>query len=345
MASTVLSDVIEPDVWAAYVQELSLEKSLLVRSGIVERNLALDSFLAGGGRTIDMPKWQDLADIDPNISDDNGTASINNIQTRQERAIRHNRNQVWGSMDLVSQLAGSDAMDAIANRVADYWVRHDQRLMLAIIEGLLLDDTTDAGADPDLLVDIAAADNVDIVTANQFNPDALLDTFQLLGDAKGFITAIALHSVIHTEMQKQNLIDFTPDSEANVGFGTYMGKTLLIDDGLTVDETRTASDGTTVQPMYDTVCFGPGAFQWGNGSPRVPAEVDRNPLEGSGGGEEFIVSRREFVLHPVGFIYSEPAIGGPSPTDAELRLDNAYARVDADGSRQRAMRFCVLRSN
>lgn len=345
MASTVLTDVIEPDVFAAYVQEQSLEKSLLVRSGIVERNLALDNFLAGGGRTIDMPKWQQLADIAPNISNDSGTATINNIQTRQERAIRHNRNQVWGSMDLVSQLAGDDAMEAIGQLVAGYWARHDQSMLLSIIKGLLLDDTTDSGTDPDLLNDIAAADDVDAIAANRFSSEALLDTFQLLGDAKNTITAIAVHSVIHTEMQKQNLIDFTPDSEANVGFGTYMGKTLLVDDGLSVDTTRTAADTTTVQPMYDTVCFGPGAFQWGNGSPRVPAEVDRNPLEGTGGGEEFLVSRREFVLHPIGFLYSEPTITGPSPTNAELELDNAYARVDTDGSRQRAMRFSVLRSN
>ena len=345
MASTVLSDVIEPDVFAPYVQELTLEKSLLVKSGIIERNPALDSFLAGGGRTIDMPKWQTLADIAANISNDTGTATVNNIDTRQERAIRHNRNQVWGAMDLVSQLAGSDAMDAIANQVADYWVRHDQIMLLNILKGLLLDDTSDSGSDPDLLVDIAAADDADMTVANQFNPDAMLDTFQLLGDAKGKISVIAVHSVVHTAMQKQNLIDYTPDSEANVGFGTYMGKTLLIDDGLAVDTSRTAADTTTVQPMYDTVAYAPGAFQWGQGSPRVPAEVDRNPLEGSGGGEEFLVSRREWVLHPVGFIYSEPSIAGPSPTDAELALDNAYARVDADGSRQRAMRFAVLRSN
>lgn len=170
MASTVLSDVIEPDVFAAYVQELSLEKSLLIRSGIVERNVALDGFLAGGGRTIDLPKWQDLADTVANVSSDTGgDATIQNILTRRERGVRHNRNQVWGSMDLVSQLAGDDAMEAIASRVASYWVRQDQTMLLSIIKGLLLDDTTDAGADPDLLNDIAAADDVDAVAANRFS--------------------------------------------------------------------------------------------------------------------------------------------------------------------------------
>lgn len=349
MATTVYSDIIDPRVFSPYLQELTVEKSLLIRSGIVERNPLLDSFLAGGGHFIEMPKWADLADGEANYSSfANSTADIDAVTTVQENGIRLNRNKVFGARDLAAAIAGSDPMDVIANRFADWWVRHDQALLLAILSGLLEDDTSDTGSDPDLLNSIAVDGSV-AGSANKFSAEALLDTFQLLGDGKANISAIAVHSFIHTQMQKQNLIDYTPDSEANIGFGTYMGKTLLVDDGLTV--TAGTDGGGNSQPAYDTVAFAPGAFQLGFGNPRVPVETNREPLTGHGGGEEYIVTRREMVLHPVGFtadignVNTHMGDDRQSLSNAEIANNDVYSRVDADGSRNRAQRFCVLRSN
>lgn len=350
MATTQYSDIIDPRVFSAYLQELTVEKSLLIRSGIVERSPLLDSFLAGGGHYIEMPKWQDLADGDANSSsaDVSESAGIENVSARTENGIRLSRNKVFGSQDLLAAIAGSDPMDVIANRFADWWVRHDQKLLLAILKGLLLDDTSDTGSDPDLLNSISVTGSV-AGSANKFSAEALLDTFQILGDGKTNISAIAVHSFIHTQMQKQNLIDYSPDSEANIGFGTYMGKTLLVDDGLEV--TAGNDGGGNSQPAYDTVAFAPGAFQLGFGNPRVPVETNREPLTGHGGGQEYIVTRREMVLHPVGFTISianaDTAMGSDrqSLTNTEIAAENIYARVDADGTRNRAQRLCVLRSN
>ena len=348
MATTILTDAIEPSVFAPYVQELSLEKSLLIKSGIVQRNAELDTFLVGGGQIIEMPRWEDLSDInEANVSSTDATpAVIDSVGSVQENGVRHNRNKVFGARDLVAALAGSNPMDVIANRFASWWERHDQRLLLDIVAGIMLEDADTAdGAD---LVNLVGVDGSVAAAENKFSANNLLDTFQLLGDGKNDIAAIACHSYIHTEMIKQDLIDFRPDSEANIGFGTYMGKTLLVDDGLTVD--TTTDDGASPpnsQPLYDTLCFAPGAFQLGIGSPGVPVEVDRDALSGLGGGEEFIVSRREFVLHPVGFSYQTAAAGnGASPTNTALALTGAYDRTEAPlVSRQRAQRMVTLRSN
>lgn len=334
MATTQIADVVVPEVFSAYTQELSTELSLLVRSGVIARNPALDAFLAGGGNFIQMPKWEDLSDTEANISGDSGTAGTEKIGSHKEIGIRHNRNQAWASMDLSAQLAGSDPMDAIARRVAAYWVRQEQLMVNSMIAGLIAGTAS-------LLNDIAAADNVDVAAGNLATGSDFLDTFQLLGDHKSNVTAIALHSVVHTNLQKANLIDFIPESRADVGFGTYMGKTLLVDDGLTVDDSRTAADTVTVQPMYTSVVFGPGAFQYGVGSPRVGTEIDRNPLQGNGGGEEFLVNRREFVLHPAGFSVALNVAAGESPTNAELAASTAYTLV----GQRKQVPLAVLRSN
>ncbi len=334
MATTQIADVVVPEIFSAYTQELSTELSLLVRSGVIVRNPALDGFLAGGGTLIQMPKWEDLSDTEANVSGDTGTAGTEKIGSHKEIGIRHNRNQAWAAMDLSAQLAGSDPMEAIARRVAAYWVRQEQAMVNSIVAGLI------AGT-PTLLNDIAAADNADAVAANLATGSDFLDTFQLLGDHKSNVTAIALHSVVHTNLQKANLIDFIPDSRADVGFGTYMGKTLLVDDGLTVDNSRQAADTTTDQPMYSSVVFGGGAFQYGVGSPRVGTEIDRNVLAGNGGGEEVLVNRREFALHPAGFSVATNVAAGESPTNTELAANTAYTLV----GQRKQIPMAVLRSN
>ena len=335
MATTQIVDVVTPQVFSAYTQQLSEELSLLVRSGVIARNPALDAFLSGGGDLIKMPIWEDLLDTEANVSGDTGNAVTQKAASHTEIGIRHNRNQAWSAMDLASQLAGSDPMAMIATRVASYWVRQEQLMLNHIIEGLVADE---AG----LINDIAAATNADAVAANLATSSDILDTFQLLGDHKSDVTAIAVHSVVHTNLQKSNLVDFIPDSRADVGFGTYMGRTLLVDDGLTVDNARFKADTTTVQPMYTSVVFGPGAFQYGVGSPRVGTEIDRNILAGQGGGEEILVNRREFVLHPKGFSVATDVAGADqSPTNAQLKASTAYTMV----GQRKDIPLAILRSN
>lgn len=343
MATTQLSDVVVPEVFSAYTQELSTELSLLVRSGVIVRNPALDGFLAGGGDIIQMPKWEDLDDTEARVSSDDPSAvrPTEKIGTHREIAVRHNRNQAWGSMDLTAQLAGADPMDAIARRVAAYWVRQEQLMVNSIIAGLIADEAS-------LMNDIAADDDTDAVAANLATGADFLDTFQLLGDHKANVSAIALHSVVHTNLQKANLIDFIPESRADVGFGTYMGKTLLVDDGLTVDNSRQMADTTTNQPMYTSVVFGPGAFQYGVGSPRVATEIDRNALAGNGGGEEYMINRREFVLHPRGFSFDGtasnafPRTGGfAALQNSDLENSSTYTMV----GQRKQIPLAILRSN
>jgi len=345
MAQTQISDVIVPSVFAPYVQLLSTNLSLLVRSGIINGSARLDSFLSGGGTFLDLPHWNDLSDDEANVSGDARSDLVRpgvqadandatplDITAGKTVAIRNNRNQNWSAMDLASQLAGDDAMSAIASRVASYWVRQDQAQLNSVIKGLVAGNAS-------LVNDIVSADGADAAAQNLFSANALLDTFQLMGDHKQNISAIAVHSAIHTAMQKLNLIDFVPSSEGNVGFGTYMGKSLIVDDNLTVD--AGTDSGAQATAEYYTVCFGAGAFQYGEGSPRVAAEVSRQALAGNGGGQEVLSSRREYVLHPAGFTVNSSVAAGQSPSNTELEASDAYSMTVA----RKNVPFAVLKSN
>lgn len=309
MAQTVISDIIVPSVFAPYVQLLTSQRSAFVRSGVMVMDARVDEMLVGGGRTFDMPFFNDLADTESNVSSDTGTATPQNITTGREVAIRHNRNQVWGAFDLAGTLAGADPLEAIASRVADYWVRQQQNMVIRSVRGLIADNIANDSSD---LVNNISAGSGTVTDANRFSAEAFIDTVQTMGDRGEELVAVACHSVIYRRMQKLDLIDFVKDSE-NRDIPTYQGRRVIVDDGM-----PRIANGSNFD--FSTYLFARGALVAGVGTPKVPVEVERVPASGNGGGSENLHSRVEWLIHPVGFAWLSGSMAGQSPTFAELIL-------------------------
>ena len=324
--ATRVSDVIVPEVFTPYMQVLTEEKSRLIQSGLLSRSEALDNLLAGGGITFQVPSFRDLDNDEDRISSDTSVpfadadASLpagvarppdpRKIQTQKEIAVRLNRNNSWSSTDLAAILAGTDPMQAIASRVAAYWTRRLQAAFIATWNGVIADnDANDSG---DYINDISGASFTDGVT--NFSAEAFLDAAQTMGDSQEDLVAVAVHSVVYNRMQKNNLIDFIPDARGEINIPTFLGREVIVDDGLP----RTGS-------VYDTWLFGPGATQMGMGEPPQATEVDRKPGGGNGGGQDVLYSRVMWTLHPSGHAWVGTAgDGGPANTGtANDDLDEA----------------------
>lgn len=332
MAQTLLSDVIVPSVFDQYVQLLTAQRSAFVQSGVAVVDAEASAKLAGGGKTFNMPFFNDLADTESNVSSDTGAAATpQNITTGQEVAIRHSRNQVWGAADLVSALAGADPLAAIASRVADYWVRQRQAMLIRSIRGIIADNV--ANDSSDMVKNICIGASGSPGDANLFGGEAFIDALQTLGDAQGAIVAVAMHSVVYARAKKLNLIDFLRDSDGTE-IETYMGRRVIVDDGLPV-----VTNGSNLE--YSTYCFGAGAVRLGVGTPRVPAEVERDPKAGNGGGAENLISRVEWLIHPNGFAWLSGSMAGQSPTFAELIAAANWNRV----VERKLVRIAELRTN
>jgi hypothetical protein len=120
-----------------------------------------------------------------------------------------------------------------------------------------------------------------------------------------------MHSAVVATLVKQGLIDYRPDAEGRPTIPTYLGKDVIVDDGMPV-----------ASGVYTSYLFGQGAFGYGEGNPPVPTETDRDSLQ----GEDILINRRHFVLHPRGVKWiGTPA--GVSPTNAELQDDDNWQRV------------------
>jgi hypothetical protein len=85
--------------------------------------------------------------------------------------------------------------------------------------------------------------------------------------------------------------------------------------------------GGTSGFKYTSILFGAGAFGYGEGSPAVPVEVDRDPAKGVGSGLETLWERKTWLIHPSGFNFTSASVASESATLAELRTASNWSRV------------------
>ena len=356
MAAVQVSDVVVPEVFTPYTQQLTEEKARLIQSGVVVVSPVVNNLLAGGGSTFNVPSWldldasdstgadnvatDDLADIQA-ASFENGTptdvnrgdATPKKIATATEIAARMVRNQNWSSTGLSRELAGSDPMAAIAGRVAFYWMRRLQRIFVTTFNGVIADNLlapggSDTHTQYDLINDIKGGSFVDGVT--NFSAEAFIDTATLMGDSQGQLTAIMVHSVVYGRMQKNNLIDFIPDARGEIQIPTFLGREVIVDDGMP----RTGA-------VYDSWLFGSGAAQMGEALPDVPTEISRQALAGNGGGQETLTTRRVYGMHPTGHAYIQGSIPDGGPANSDLATAANWSRRYPE---RKQITFAVLRT-
>lgn len=309
--TTRISDVVTPEIFTAYARQLTENKDRLVQSGVMASNSILDSFLAGGGTTINVPSWKDLDNDTDNVSTDEtiGTndSTPKKIGSATETAVRLSRNQSWSSMDLAAALAGEDPMGVIAEHVAKYWTRRRQAAVIATMNGVIADNVAnDSG---DYVHDISNSGTY-AEGVTDFSAEAFIDAALTLGDSMEDVAIIVVHSVVMARMKKNNLIDFIPDARGEVEIPTFLGREVIVDDGMP------ATGG-----VYDSWLFGRGFLQYGVSSPKVPTEIERDPKAGNGGGQETLYNRVEWAIHPTGHAYTgaSPA-GGPDNTNSTNML-------------------------
>lgn len=328
MAVTQISDVIVPEVFNPYVVQRTAELSALRRSSIVMPNAELDRLASAGGKLINMPFWNDLSGDDEVLSDASALTP-GKITAGQDVAALLMRGKAWSVNELAAALSGDDPMGAIADLVAEYWARREQDTLISILTGAFADNIANDGSD--LVHDISIADGDNAADANLIGADAVLDTTQLLGDAKDRLTAIAVHSAVHNRLQKLNLIDYEPTNTQDIGWGTYLGKTLIVDDRCP----RVA--GGTSGFVYTSYLFGAGAIGLGEGGAPTPTETDRDSLA----GEDILINRRHYLLHPRGIKFTDSSVAGSSPTNGELETAGNWDRVYD----QKNIRIAALKTN
>jgi hypothetical protein len=306
---TKIADVIVPEVFNPYYREKTTQLNAFWQSGVVGDVNDL-SFGNSGGTMIQMPFWKALTGA-AQLLDDTVDLEVRRIDSGKDVAVQHARALVYGASDLSGVWAGDDPLSAIGDFLANNWSIEFTNALLATLAGAL-------GA---LAAEVTPVNTLDIsglsAGASVIDGASFVDACQKLGDAKAQIVAVGMHSAVEAQLMKNDLIETIRDSEGKEVMKTFQSKRVIIDDAMAPE-----SGG-----IYTTILFGNGAVGFAEGNPKVPTETDRFALKN--GGEEFLVSRRHWVLHPRGIKW-DPASGVPAlatPDNNELADPGNWARV------------------
>ena len=303
MGKTQIADIIIPEVFNPYVIQRTMELSALVQSGIIANSAEFDKLASSGGKLVNMPYFNDLTGDDEVLSESTALTP-EKITTGQDVAVLLLRGKSWAVNELSAQLSGADPMSAIGNLVAGYWARMLQKVALATLKGIF------ASTMSDNVLDISSESS----TAAVISASTFMDALQKLGDHQGDLTGVIMHSATKTVLKKANLITTIRPSDS-AEFEVFQDRRVIVDDACPVPSTG----------VYTTYIFGNGALALGNGvnSAITQTETARDALA----GDDLLVNRKAFVLHPRGVKFNNTSVAGATPTNAELETAANWTKV------------------
>ncbi len=321
MATTRLSDVIYGPLFMPTTIQRIAEVSRIRSSAIVSLDPEIQRFANGPGDIVQMPFWNDISG-DSNVSSDDPaqSATPNKISQGQDIARKVRRNNGWQSANLVAAVLAEDPLDVIAQLIAEYWNREEQKVLISVLTGVFADSAMSGN-----VLDVASADA--LVSGVNLDAEVANNAYALLGDAGTALTGIMMHSRVFYNLRAASAIEYGTDPvtgkpDGNMPF--WDGKLVIVDDKCP----RVA--GATSGYKYTSYLFGAGAIGYaectGAGGPKKPVEIDEAPAAGNGEGVETVWYRRHWVMHPRGVKFDGTPAGN-SATNAELATGTNWTRV------------------
>ena len=305
---TKLQNVIQPEVFTEYVTNRTMELSALLNCGIMTNDTQFDILASSPNTLINMPFWQDLEGIEETV-EEGGYYKPLGINASKDVARKQMVGNMWASNNLTSLLSGSDPMAAIGDLVASYWSRNMQARLLCTLAGIFKAPTM-----AEKVHDISMLPDADGLLSGE----SFIDATQLMGDAKALLTGIMMHSATEAYLAKRDMIQYLQESTGTDRIPYFMGKRVIVDDAMPYD---TASKTSC---MY---IFGQNAIALGNGKHKDILETELDRDAGSHAGEDYLINRKLFIMHPRGVKWTESSIAKNFPDRKELVAAANWERV------------------
>lgn len=148
--------------------------------------------------------------------------------TFYQTKICYGRANAWGEDDFVTEITGENFM-AEASEVKEYWEEQRQSTTLSILKGIFaMTGSNDFASKHTYEVD----GNLTADACNRASQKAL-------GDSKANLNVSFMHSMVSTNLEGLNLIEFMKYTDKDgitrdLTIGTYNGKTVIVDDEMPV---------------------------------------------------------------------------------------------------------------
>lgn len=301
-----LSNLVVPTVMGDYIAATLSENVNVITSGAARRSEYLSNALRGGANIFTVPFWNPISgDQTVPSSDPEVKAPYQRMSAGKQKAVRIFRaNKPVAITDVEAQLTATSPIAEAARQMVQRLQLKRQDVLASIINGVVGVDGADAGTAGDLIYEAGSKGIVDAIV------DGIAEVWGDSGSVQG--STLILGSKAYAELQKVQLSGggISDMSGVNVGFGTFLGATLIRNDrinGLAV-----------IRP--DGLAYGDAAGTY------VAYETERDMRGGNGGGVTMVTLRDLYTFHIAGTSFiGEPA--GELATDAELASSANWALV------------------
>ena len=320
MSTTQIADIaFDNDVYASYMQEDDPSRNAFIASGAVVIDPILTARAAGEGELTTIPFWKDLDNSAENISSDDPAvfATPDKIDTGTMKARTVHINNLWETANLAAEISSTEPMVQIQSRTSNYWTNRLSARIQGMQTGMFLNNEGGSG---DMILDVSIEDGNAAVAANKWSFDTFVDGYSTMGENADKLSLLAVHPEVMKTMRKENNIEFIQDSVTGIMIPTYNGLRV------TEDKKQPVIAGTTSGFRYVSTIYAAGAFGFGQALSKRPVAVEYDEKAGNGAGIETLAERKQWLLHPGGYNWTENSVAGLSPTVAECALATNWTR-------------------
>ncbi len=319
-----------PQAFGAYVERIpQLKKNSLVKSRVLKRNSEIkNAFSSQSGSSYAILPMYGLLEGQAQNYDGTSDFEAASTNTYERGVVVVGRMKAWKELDFSEDItAGGGFMDNVAAQVSEYFDGVDQDTMLSILQGVFnMTGTENEEFVDGHTLDITAEDD-GMVGATTLNNAVL----KACGDNKSKFSVAIMHSVVATNLENLNLIEYLKQTDKNglqkdLTLASWNGRLVIIDDSMPTEE----SDSGT---KYTTYLLGKGAFDFENIGAKVPYEMGRDPKANGGTDTLYVRTRKCFA--PFGISYTKTSQASLSPTDEELQNGENWELVN-DGADEKS---------
>lgn len=324
--------IFNEEVFERYVNSLpSTKENSLIKNGLftnVNKYKALMSEQTGGYAVLSPIKGR-LGGTPVNYDGNTNIPKGAERDTFFQRKVCYGRAMSWGEYDFSADITNTN-FKAEAQEVRDYWDEQRQSTVLSILAGIFGMTGGVNGA-------FVTKHTYDITSDT--NPNLGVDSMnranqKALGDKKAKFDIAFMHSMVSTNLEGLNLIEFLKYTDAQgierpLQIGTYNGKLVIVDDEMPTEDVEESSEGAgDGYTAYTTYVFQKGFFEYENIGlvTNKAIELARDPYD-KGGKTDLISRIREMV---VPYLISYKGTGTVSPTNTDFANGSNWELANND---------------
>ena len=317
-----------PEVWEKYMRKVpNTKENSLIKNGLLNAKPNMTARLrdeVGGNYFTEPVKGL----LDGEVLNYDGVTDLTatSRDTFEQGKIIIGRMKGWTEKDFSTELTGEDFMP-LAEEVKEYYDSVDQTDILSILKGIFA--MTDTGTD--------------FVAKHTYKVDKELDATDMnkalqkaSGDKKKVYSVAFMHSLVATNLENLNLLNFLKYTDSNgierdLTIGTYNGKLVVVDDEMPTADGYDAATASTPNALK-VVASGATAGQINLADVKkasfYPANVQAN---------DYVVAATEYTTYVLGnqfFDYDNVGVKVPNEMARDPKTNGG---VDTLYTRQRKL--------